>query len=156
MTMLADDFLHMRLGPVAESVARSVTSAESLIRKAHEQGHIRFEPAQQTVLLHGHCQQKAIFGMQAVMEALKLVPGLKVQELDSGCCGMAGSFGYDKSHFELSHALAERVLLKALKDQPHAILLASGTSCRAQVADFSSAKALHPLQFLADRIRTGE
>jgi Fe-S oxidoreductase/FAD/FMN-containing dehydrogenase len=152
MTMLADDYLHMKLGPIAEKVARRVTSIERLIAEAYEAGRIRFESVDEQVLFHGHCQQKAIFGTVDTVSALRLVPGLKIQELDSGCCGMAGSFGYDKSHFELSQALAERVILKSVRENPGARLLAVGTSCRAQVSDLAGVMAQHPIQFLADRV----
>ncbi len=156
MTMLADDYLHMHLGEPAKIVAKCVTSVESLILKAHEAGRIAFESSAEQVLFHGHCQQKAVFGTASSVSALRLVSGLDVQELDSGCCGMAGSFGYDKSHFDLSQALAERVLGKAIREKPGAELLAAGTSCRAQVSDMVGSNALHPLQFLASRIRTTE
>ena len=67
---------------------------------------------------------------------------------------MAGSFGYDKSHYEMSQALAERVLLKAVKDAPESILVASGTSCRAQVEDLAGIEALHPLQLLERQLKS--
>jgi FAD/FMN-containing dehydrogenase/Fe-S oxidoreductase len=153
MTMLADDFLHLRLGPAARKVASNVTSVENLVLKSHALGRIAFESSMEHVLLHGHCQQKAIFGTAETVAALKLVPGLKIQELDSGCCGMAGSFGYDKDHYELSSALAERVLLQAAREKPDSTLLAVGTSCRAQVGDLAGIAAIHPIEFLARRLK---
>lgn len=153
MTMLADDYRHLRLGPAVEQVAANVTSVERLILNAHGMGHIQFEPTGQKVLLHGHCQQKAVFGTTDTAAALRLVPDLVVQELDSGCCGMAGSFGYDKNHFDLSRALAERVLIKAARENPESTLLATGTSCRAQLADLAGIEAIHPIEFLAAKIR---
>lgn len=156
MTMLADDYLHMNLGDPARAVAGCVTSVESLLLKSYEAGRIAFESSSEKVMFHGHCQQKAIFGTASTMAALRMVSGLKLQELDSGCCGMAGSFGYDTSHFDLSKALAERVLGKAIREQPEAALLAAGTSCRAQVSDMTGANALHPLEFLAARIRKAD
>ena len=154
MTMIADDYRHMRLGEDARAVAAAVASVESLLSKAHEAGRIAFEPLSDSVLLHGHCQQKAVFGTADTLAALRLVPGLTVTELDSGCCGMAGSFGYDKAHFELSQALAERVLLKAVREMPQATLVAVGTSCRSQVSDLAGIEAVHPLSLLAGRLRS--
>jgi Fe-S oxidoreductase len=98
--------------------------------------------------LHGHCQQKAIFGTAATVRLLKLIPGIDLRELDSGCCGMAGSFGYDTNHYDLSRSLADRVLLKALAENPGALLAAAGTSCRSQVEDLAGVKALHPLEII--------
>ena len=72
------------------------------------------------VLLHGHCQQKALVGTAGTVAALRRIEGLEVKELDSGCCGMAGSFGYERGHYEVSGALAERVLLPAVRAEPDA------------------------------------
>jgi Fe-S oxidoreductase len=104
-------------------------------------------PAQ--VRLHGHCHQKSLGALPAAKALLERIPGAQVTDLDAGCCGMAGSFGYAREHFELSRQIGERRLLPAargLKDGE--VLLAAGTSCRQQVADFTGVRALHPAELL--------
>ncbi len=105
------------------------------------------------VLLHGHCQQKAVLGTAGTLAALRRVPGLEVSELDSGCCGMAGSFGYEHGHYEVSEALANRVLIPAARADPAARLVAPGFSCRSQVHGLAGIDALHPIQVLARHLR---
>ena len=148
LTMLVDDNKHLKLGQDATTVANATKQIETLLVEAAQRGRLQFKPLAQRVLLHGHCQQKAIFGTTETIKLLQLIPELQLQELDSGCCGMAGSFGYDANHYEMSKALAERVILKATAESPDAILVAPGTSCRAQVEDLAGVQALHPLQLL--------
>ncbi len=101
------------------------------------------------VLLHGHCHQKAMGRLATARTLLDRIPGSTVIDLDAGCCGMAGSFGYVKDHFEVSRAIGERRLLPAVRDMgPDSTLVASGTSCRHQVADFSGVRALHPAELI--------
>jgi Fe-S oxidoreductase len=104
------------------------------------------------VLVHGHCQQKALVGTAGTLAALRRVPGLEVKELDSGCCGMAGSFGYELGHYDVSTALANRVLLPSLAADPGARLVASGFSCRSQVHGLAGIEALHPVEVLAAQL----
>ena len=101
-------------------------------------------------LLHGHCHQKAIAGMGHELSILHKVQGLQLKELDSGCCGMAGMFGYQKDKFELSRALAQRVLLPAIEASgPEALVIADGFSCRSQLGLFSpNTRTLHLAQVL--------
>ena len=87
--------------------------------------------------------------MQGTMALLQLIPGLDVRGLDTGCCGMAGSFGYESEHYDLSVQIAQLDLLPALAQQPEAIVVAPGTSCRHQIRDLAGRKALHPLELLA-------
>ena len=104
------------------------------------------------VLVHGHCQQKALIGTAGTLAALRRVPGLEVKELDSGCCGMAGSFGYETGHYEVSTALANRVLIPAALADPEAQLVAPGFSCRSQVHGISGIDVLHPIEVLAQQL----
>jgi FAD/FMN-containing dehydrogenase/Fe-S oxidoreductase len=102
------------------------------------------------ILLHGHCHQKAMGLLPPARQLLSQLPGVTVVDLDAGCCGMAGSFGYVRDHYEVSRAIGERRLLPAARGlEPGSVLLASGVSCRHQVADFTGARALHPAEFLA-------
>ena len=101
-------------------------------------------------LLHGHCHQKAFGAMGAVEAALRLVPGLQVEVVASGCCGMAGSFGYEAEHHATSMAMGELALLPAMRAAPaDALLVADGTSCRAQVRDGAAREAVHVVHVLA-------
>src|SRR5688572_28264777 len=101
------------------------------------------------ILLHGHCHQKSMGGMAPAKSLLERIPGCAVTDLDAGCCGMAGSFGYAREHFEVSRQIGERRLLPAartLKDGE--VLVASGISCRQQVAHFTGVSAVHPAVLL--------
>jgi FAD/FMN-containing dehydrogenase/Fe-S oxidoreductase len=105
----------------------------------------------QTILLHGHCHHKSTFKMNAELELLRRT-GADVTLLDSGCCGMAGPFGFEREKYEVSQALAERVLLPAVREAaPQSILVTDGFSCREQIAQNSPRRALHLAQVLAPR-----
>jgi Fe-S oxidoreductase len=106
-------------------------------------------------VIHGHCHQKALVGTGGTAAALKLVPGLQVQALDTGCCGMAGSFGYEREHFDLSVKIAELSVLPALEKAPEATVVAPGTSCRHQIKDLAHRRALHPLEVLSQQLGPG-
>jgi Fe-S oxidoreductase len=102
------------------------------------------------VLLHGHCHQKAFGAMGAVEAALKLIPDLKVEAIESSCCGMAGSFGYHAETIDVSLAMGELSLLPAVRKAPaDAIIVADGTSCRHQIKDGSGRDAMHVAEVLA-------
>ena len=105
-------------------------------------------------MFHGHCHQKALVGTGGTAAALWLVPGLEVNVLDTGCCGMAGSFGFEKEHYDLSVKIAELSLLPALR-RPRALVVATGTSCRHQIKDATGRRARHPLEVLAGDTRQG-
>jgi Fe-S oxidoreductase len=106
-------------------------------------------PGPDTILLHGHCHQKAMGLVAPTRALLSRIPGAHVVDLDAGCCGMAGSFGYVRGHFDVSRTIAERRLLPAARQQkPGSVLVAPGTSCRSQVEDFAGLKPLHPAELL--------
>jgi Fe-S oxidoreductase len=103
--------------------------------------------------LHGHCHQKAFDAMPAVERVLKLVPGLEVRTVESSCCGMAGSFGYEAEHYEVSMKMAEASLLPAVRTAAQdSIVVADGTSCRHQIADGTGRSALHVARVLAQAL----
>jgi Fe-S oxidoreductase len=106
---------------------------------------LQLRPAGGRLLLHAHCHQKSM-GLQAQAAALlRRIPDAKIVELDAGCCGMAGSFGYSKDHYEVSVAIAGRRLIPAVENmQPEDVLVAAGTSCRHQVADLTRRRGTHP------------
>lgn len=103
----------------------------------------KIRPVHHHILLHGHCHQKSIFGTSSVREAFAFWPDVRFEEIDSGCCGMAGSFGYERKHYEVSKKMAERVLVPAIHSKPDAVVIANGFSCRHQIADFAGRKAIH-------------
>jgi Fe-S oxidoreductase len=149
---LRDEFLVMGLdGAVGPTAERALLFEEFLADEA-DAGRLRLALAPlpaQTALLHGHCHQKAFDAMPAVRKVLGMVPGLKVQTVDSGCCGMAGSFGYEAEHFAVSMKMAEQSLLPAVrKAGTDTIVVADGTSCRHQIYDGTGRKALHVARLL--------
>jgi FAD/FMN-containing dehydrogenase/Fe-S oxidoreductase len=105
--------------------------------------------AHQRALLHGHCHQKAFGAMPAVARVLSLVPGLNVQSVESSCCGMAGAFGYEADHFDVSMAMGEASLFPAVRAAPEdTVIVADGTSCRHQIHDGTSRRAIHVARVL--------
>lgn len=101
-------------------------------------------------LLHGHCHQKSFGAMGAVEGALRLIPGMEVETVESSCCGMAGAFGYHAETIDVSMAMGELSLLPAVRAaQGDAIIVADGTSCRHQIADGTGRKATHVMEVLA-------
>jgi len=107
------------------------------------------------VLLHGHCHQKALVGTGPTEEALRLAPGTHVSVVDSGCCGMAGLFGYEKGHYEVSMKMAERRLLPAVRKADGRVLIAPGTSCREQILGGAGSHAVHPAEYLGNCLKNG-
>ncbi len=105
------------------------------------------------IKLHGHCQQKALSSVSHSVTMLSFPEHYKVETIPSGCCGMAGSFGFEKEHYELSMQIGELVLLPAVREQlPDTIIAAPGTSCRHQIKDGAQRKALHPVEILFDAL----
>jgi Fe-S oxidoreductase len=106
-------------------------------------------PGPAAILLHGHCHQKSMGLVPAARSLLSKIPGAAVIDLDAGCCGMAGSWGYAREHFEVSRAIGERTLFPAVRNRtPGAIVAAAGTSCRHQLRDFTGVEAVHPAVLL--------
>lgn len=149
---LQDEFRDFRLGPEAERVAERTLAVEAFVADENLVPELPLQPLPATVKLHGHCQQRALHGLTPTLKALARVPGLRVQPLDSGCCGMAGSFGYEKSHYDLSVALADQVLRPHLRDDPGTEILAPGFSCRSQIKDLDRKTLRHPVQLLARQL----
>lgn len=104
---------------------------------------------EKTVQVHGHCHQKALVGLKPTLEVLRAIPGLQVIEIDSGCCGLAGSFGYEKEHYDISMKIGNLKLFPAIHKQPEAIIIAGGFSCRHQIKHGTQKRAIHLAEFLA-------
>ena len=144
-----DEFTVMLPGSAA--LAANAYLFEEFLAREAEAGRFKpkFRALEQTALLHGHCHQKAFGAMPAVQKVLGMVPGLKVETIESSCCGMAGSFGYEAEHYDVSMKMAGLSLLPALGKAPGALVVADGTSCRHQIADGAGREAIHVARVLA-------
>ncbi len=149
---LADEYRDFRLGPDADLVASRSRLLDDFLADPELVPDLPLAPRTGTILLHGHCHQKALVGTAGTVAALRRIPDLEVRDLDSGCCGMAGSFGYEAGHYDLSVALANRVLLPALAENPNAELVAPGFSCRSQVHGLTGVEVRHPIEILAGQL----
>jgi FAD/FMN-containing dehydrogenase/Fe-S oxidoreductase len=135
----------------AQVVGDACLLFEDYLEQEWTAGRVRLDlkAGPSTVLLHGHCHQKAMGLLPPTRALLARIPGSTVVDLNAGCCGMAGSFGYAKEHYDVSRQIGERTLLPAARAMtPGSVLVAPGTSCREQVAHFTGVKALHPAQLL--------
>jgi Fe-S oxidoreductase len=114
----------------------------------------QFKGGKKLIRLHGHCQQKAVGSLVPTKKMLSLPEGYTVQLIPSGCCGMAGSFGYEKEHYDLSMQIGELVLFPTVRAQEEdTIIAAPGTSCRHQIHDGTGRKALHPIEILWEALK---
>jgi Fe-S oxidoreductase len=137
----------------ARKVADQAVLFEEFLASEAKAGRLDlpFKPAKKRALLHGHCHQKSFDVMPAVQAALKLVPDLEVESIESSCCGMAGSFGYHADTIEVSRAMGELSLLPAVrKASDDAVIIADGTSCRHQIRDGAGREAIHVARLLAE------
>lgn len=151
---LRDEALVMGLGAKAETVGAQALLFEEFIAREMKAGRFRLalKAADKPILLHGHCHQKAFGAVSPILEVLKLIPGAKPELIESSCCGMAGSFGYEASHYEVSMQMAEASLLPAVRNKPDAVVVADGTSCRHQIADGAQREAIHVARLLAAQL----
>ena len=154
---LRDEYLAMGLGAEATALARHALLFEEFVAAEAQAGRLRLDLAPlagNAALLHGHCHQKAFDVMPAVRKVLGMIPGLQVQTIESSCCGMAGSFGYEAEHFDVSLAMAEAALLPAVrKAKADTLIVADGTSCRHQIHDGSGRHAWHVAKVLQQALR---
>jgi FAD/FMN-containing dehydrogenase/Fe-S oxidoreductase len=150
------DLVPERLVPAANALAKNALLIDEFIAREADLGRIRREAfTQETrhIKLHGHCHQKALASLTPTVKALELPPDYKVQIIPSGCCGMAGSFGYEEEHFDISMKIGELVLLPAVRAAPpETIIAAPGTSCRHQIKDGTGRIAQHPAEILHDAL----
>ena len=132
----------------AADVAKASFLLEEFIVKEKQAGRwkLQFQRQEPRALIHGHCHEKALIGSRFLKEALALA--YTVEEIDSGCCGMAGSFGYEKEHYDISLAIGRRRLFPAVEKNAAAVVVAPGISCRQQIEHATGRKALHPAEAL--------
>jgi FAD/FMN-containing dehydrogenase/Fe-S oxidoreductase len=134
----------------AKAVAAATRMPEELILAALNAGQLRLRSGpSQNITFHGHCHQKAVVGTTATVGLLRRLPGAQVKELDAGCCGMAGSFGFEAEHYELSMRIGELRLFPEIRaEHPDTVLTATGISCRQQVGHGTGRRARHPLEIV--------
>jgi Fe-S oxidoreductase len=153
---MRDEYFSLLPGdPRVKLVADHCFTFEEFIAQLADAGQLRlnFTAESHSVLLHGHCHQKALVGTDPSKRVLAL-PGYTVIEVDSGCCGMAGAFGYEAEHYEISLAMAERRLLPAIRQKDQAtIIAAAGVSCRQQIKPSTGRQAYHPAEILRAALR---
>ncbi|MCY4525205.1 MAG: heterodisulfide reductase-related iron-sulfur binding cluster, partial [Anaerolineaceae bacterium] len=160
LLMLRDEYRYLL--PDDERVQRVADKAllfEEFIAQLADRGelNLEFEQAAHKLLLHGHCHQRALVGTGPSLRAMGLPENYDVEEVDSGCCGMAGSFGYESEHYELSMKMAERRLLPAVREaDADTLIVAAGTSCRHQISHGSGREALHPAEVLRKAMATSD
>ncbi len=140
----------------AQKLAQHTLLFEEFFCQETEKGHIRpeaFTSQSRQILLHGHCQQKAVASTLPTRRMLSFPANFSVKEIPSGCCGMAGSFGYEKEHYDLSMKIGGMVLFPAVKEAPETTTVAApGTSCRHHIYDGTGRKAQHPLEILYEAL----
>lgn len=147
-----DEYLYLLPDdPRVKIVAQQCYTFEEFMARLVDEGRLELEFTGEArhVLLHGHCHQKSLVGTNPSQRTLTLPPGYTVTEVDSGCCGMAGAFGYEVEHYDISIAMAERRLLPAVREQSeHTLIAAAGVSCRQQIKHGTGRQALHPAEIL--------
>lgn len=148
-----DEWPELVPSQATELIAKRSHLVEAWLLERKEQGllDITFSPLTRRIAVHTHCHQKALLGSAPTLGALRLIPEAQVELLDTTCCGMAGSFGYE--HYNVSVAIARLSLLPEMEKRPNALVVASGTSCRHQIHDLTGRHAWHPVQILAQQYR---
>lgn len=152
----APDLVTSRLREQARAVASQTRLFEEFVVEEARAGKLKalaFRTDPCRILVHGHCHQKALVGIQPLLDTLAILPNADIQAIPSGCCGMAGSFGYEREHYELAMQIGELVLFPAIRGSgPEMIIVAPGTSCRHQIRDGTGRPALHPAEVLRRRL----
>ncbi|MDP4284530.1 MAG: FAD-linked oxidase C-terminal domain-containing protein [Bacteroidota bacterium] len=144
----------------SKELSKNVFFIDEFIAREIDNGNIDkelFTKEKRFIKLHGHCQQKALSSLSSSVKILSLPENYTVETIPSGCCGMAGSFGYEKEHYELSMKIGELVLLPTVRSQADDVIIAApGTSCRHQIKDGTGRKALHPIEILYNALVTNK
>ena len=156
---LRDEFLALVPTDEARAVAarRCCSKSSSRASSTPGAGRRRCGRCAQARVVHGHCHQKAFGAMPAVMRALRAIPGLDAAAIESSCCGMAGTFGYEREHYDVSMRMAERDLLPAVRAaDADTLVVADGMSCKHQIAHGAGRRALHVAEVYAAALETEE
>ena len=149
-----DDYLELVGDEGAALVAEHVFLIDEFLAAEKKAGRLKlpFKNIRKTLEIHGHCHQKALMGTGPTQAALEMVPGYEVSVLNTGCCGMAGSFGYEKEHYDLSQKIAGDRLFPAINEHRESEFAAPGTSCRHQIADGTDRSAKHPIEYIREAL----
>ena len=141
----------------ALKLSKNVLLIDEFISQEIDKGTITsssFISEEKEIMLHGHCHQKALSSLSHTEKMLSLPLNYSVKTIPSGCCGMAGSFGYEKEHFELSNKIGEMVLFPSIREIKNATVIAApGTSCRHQIKDGTAKTAMHPIEILFNALK---
>jgi len=151
-----DEYLDLIPGEGVQKLAQSSLLIEEFLDQLQERGELQCKPAtpERRLLLHGHCHQKAHTGTGALVRSLQQLGGFEVNEVDSGCCGMAGSFGFEVEHYKLSMEIGQRRLFKAVENAGAGTqIVASGVSCRQQIEHGTGKRVRHPIELLNEVLR---
>jgi Fe-S oxidoreductase len=155
---LKDELVSLSRGdPRAIAVARQARLVDELLADAMDDGSLALPVALERIpiLFHAHCHQKAASAQSPTVRLLERIPGAQVTVLDAGCCGMAGSFGFEREHYDLSMQIGELRLFPAVRAAPaNAAIAATGVSCRQQIAHGTGRRAVHPIVLLKQAIAT--
>jgi FAD/FMN-containing dehydrogenase/Fe-S oxidoreductase len=156
---LRDEYPDLVADTRVQTVAANSFMIEEFLARLHGRGELNlpFRDVKRHLLLHGHCHQKALIGTGPSLTVLRLPPGFEVDEVDSGCCGMAGSFGFEREHYDLSRAIGSRRLFPAVQAKMQATngdfdVVAAGVSCRQQVEHFTGKRPKHLVEVLAEAL----
>lgn len=151
------ELVNVELAEKAEKLAKNALMIDEFIVREIDKKKLDksiFTDEERLIKLHGHCQQKAVSSMVPSKKMLSLPPNYNVQLIPSGCCGMSGSFGYEKEHYDISMKIGELVLFPTVREQAEEVIIAApGTSCRHQIHDGTGRKALHPVEVLWGALR---
>ncbi len=152
---IRDDYRFLGFGETAEKVSQQALLLEEFIARevTTKRFNVEFKAMhenQTPVLIHGHCHQKAVGAMKSMRKVLKLIPQLNFEFIEASCCGMAGSFGLEKEHGELSMKMGEQALFPSIRDNPQATLIANGFSCRHQIQEGTQRPSMHIARLLQE------
>ncbi len=153
IVMLKKEYQDLVPGQAGERIAKLAVLAEDYLLQV-DYSSLSFDNKPRKILYHGHCQQKANLGTESTLDLLRSIPESQVEEIEAGCCGMAGAFGYEKEHYQLSMDVAELALAPQIRSSEiDTIICASGTSCREQILHTTDRAAKHPLEVFADALK---
>jgi len=154
--MLTREYPDLLPGRASQTVAQAASMLDEFLVQAvlHADPPFAFDNQPRKILFHGHCQQKANYGTDSTRALLESIPNTDVEETDAGCCGMAGSFGYEREHHHLSLQIAEMALAPQIRQSaPQTIICAPGTSCREQIHYTTGRTVMHPIEVFADALQ---